>query len=57
MLFLLGKEVMMLKACLIIGVIISLLSTFVLWCAVKVGSDDDDFWGISDVQEEPPYDK
>lgn len=47
----------MMKALVIIGVIISLFSTFVLWCAVKVGSDDDDFWGISDVQEEPPYDK
>lgn len=44
----------MLKICMIVGIVISLLGTFELWCALKVASDDDDFWGISDVWKVPP---
>ena len=43
------------KTVAILGGIAVLSATFILWCACKVGSDDDDFWGISDAYMEDVY--
>lgn len=40
------------KVIAITGGIVAVVCSFALWCAAKVGSDDDDFWGIGDERTE-----
>lgn len=40
------------KAIAFTGGIVAVVCSFTLWCAAKVGSDDDDFWGIGDERTE-----
>ena len=46
------QENNMWKAIAITGGIVAVVCSFALWCAAKVGSDDDDFWGIGDERTE-----